>query len=547
MRVASQKYSNEILILILSLIYFIPFLGQAHLFDWDEINFAEAAREMLATHNYFNVQIDYKDFWEKPPLFIWMQVFSMKIFGVNEFAARFPNAMAGVVTLLTIFRIGKKYLNTQFAWFWTMCYAGTTLTLLYFKSGIMDPWFNLFIFLAIYQFSFIVERGREKSIWKAVLAGLFLGLAVMVKGPVAILIALLCLFVYIIIHRFDVPIKFSELLAIVITTGITCFMWFGVQLTTDGIWFLREFIVYQIRLFTTQDAGHGGPFFYHWIVLLFGCFPASILMIKSFFMRSVATEHQRVLLHWMQILFWVVLILFSIVETKIVHYSSLCYFPLTFLAAYALYYMVHGKTRWNKVIHYTVYFIGLLFAFILMFFPFLMKHKNAWILYVKDAFAVGNLEANVNWTIWDASGGVILFAGLMVYFIMNQQHHYRKAIIALFVSMMFMVFFTSLLIVPKIELISQAAAIRFYESKVNEDAYVQPMYFKSYAHLFYTKKKQPTNPLSYDHEWLKTGKIDKPVYIIVKNTKKFEFEKYADIKLLYEENGFAFFKREIPR
>ncbi len=547
MRVVSQKYSNEILILILSLIYFIPFLGQAHLFDWDEINFAEAAREMLATHNYFNVQIDYKDFWEKPPLFIWMQVFSMKIFGVNEFAARFPNAMAGVVTLLTIFRIGKKYLNTQFAWFWTMCYAGTTLTLLYFKSGIMDPWFNLFIFLAIYQFSFIVERGREKSIWKAVLAGLFLGLAVMVKGPVAILIALLCLFVYIIIHRFDVPIKFSELLAIVITTGITCFMWFGVQLMTDGIWFLREFIVYQIRLFTTQDAGHGGPFFYHWIVLLFGCFPASILMIKSFFMRSVATEHQRVLLHWMQILFWVVLILFSIVETKIVHYSSLCYFPLTFLAAYALYYMVHGKTRWNKAIHYAVYFIGLLFAFVLMFFPFLMKHKNAWILYVKDAFAVGNLEANVHWTIWDASGGVILFAGLMVYFIMNQQHHYRKAIIALFVSMMFMVFFTSLLIVPKIELISQAAAIRFYESKVNEDAYVQPMYFKSYAHLFYTKKKQPTNPLSYDHEWLKTGKIDKPVYIIVKNTKKFEFEKYADIKLLYEENGFAFFKREIPR
>ncbi len=547
MRVASQKYSNEILILILSLIYFIPFLGQAHLFDWDEINFAEAAREMMATHNYFNVQIDYKDFWEKPPLFIWMQVFSMKMFGVNEFAARFPNAMAGVVTLLTIFRIGKKYLNTQFAWFWTMCYAGTTLTLLYFKSGIMDPWFNLFIFLAIYQFSFIVERGKEKSIWKAVLAGLFLGLAVMVKGPVAILITLLCLFVYIIVHRFDVPIKFSELLAIVITTGITCFMWFGVQLMTDGMWFLREFIIYQIRLFTTQDAGHGGPFFYHWIVLLIGCFPASILMIKSFFMRSVATEHQRVLLHWMQILFWVVLILFSIVETKIVHYSSLCYFPLTFLAAYALYYMVHGKTRWNKSIHYAVYTIGLLFAFVLMFFPFLLKHKNVWILYVKDAFAVGNLEANVNWTIWDASGGVILFAGLLVYFIMNQQHHYRRAIIGLFVSMMIMVFFTSVLLVPKIELISQAAAIRFYESKANEDAYVQPMYFKSYAHLFYAKKKQPTNPLSYDHEWLKTGKIDKPVYIIVKNTKKFEFEKYADIKLLYEENGFAFFKREIPR
>lgn len=546
MKLAIQKYSNEILILLLSLFYFVPFLGQVHLFDWDEINFAEAAREMIVSQNYFNVQIDFKDFWEKPPLFIWMQVISMKIFGVNEFAARFPNAMAGVVTLITIFRVGRQYLNKQFAWFWVMCYAGTTLTLLYFKSGIMDPWFNLFIFLSIYQFTFLMERGRNKTILKAILAGLFLGLAVMVKGPVAILIALLCLIVYVVVHRFDVPLRFAEIFVITITTAITCFLWFGVQMFTDGFWFLREFIVYQIRLFTTQDAGHGGPFFYHWIVLLFGCFPASIFMIKSFFMKSMATEHQRILLHWMQILFWVVLILFSIVETKIVHYSSLCYFPLTFLAAYALYYMVHGKTRWNKIIHYSIYTLGIFISFILLAFPYLMNHKTEWIHLVKDAFAVGNLQAKIQWTMLDAAGGFILLAGLIVYFIMNQAHHYRKAVIALFVSIMIMVFFTSVLIVPKIELFSQAAAIRFYESKQHENAYVQPMYFKSYAHLFYTQKHKPTNPLAYDHEWLRSGKIDKPVYIVVKNTKMSELEKYPDIKLMYEENGFAFYKREIP-
>ena len=546
MKLAIQKYSNEILILMLSLFYFVPFLGQVHLFDWDEINFAEAAREMIVSQNYFNVQIDFKDFWEKPPLFIWMQVISMKIFGVNEFAARFPNAMAGVVTLITIFRVGRQYLNKQFAWFWVMCYAGTTLTLLYFKSGIMDPWFNLFIFLSIYQFTFLMERGRNKTILKAILAGLFLGLAVMVKGPVAILIALLCLIVYVVVHRFDVPLRFAEIFVITITTAITCFLWFGVQMFTDGFWFLREFIVYQIRLFTTQDAGHGGPFFYHWIVLLFGCFPASIFMIKSFFMKSMATEHQRILLHWMQILFWVVLILFSIVETKIVHYSSLCYFPLTFLAAYALYYMVHGKTRWNKIIHYSIYTLGIFISFILLAFPYLMNHKTEWINLVKDAFAVGNLQAKIQWTLLDAAGGFILLAGLIVYFIMNQAHHYRKAVIALFVSIMIMVFFTSVLIVPKIELFSQAAAIRFYESKQHENAYVQPMYFKSYAHLFYTQKHKPTNPLAYDHEWLRSGKIDKPVYIVVKNTKMSELEKYPDIKLMYEENGFAFYKREIP-
>ena len=51
------------------------------------------------------------------------------------------------------------------------------------------------------------------------------------------------------------------------------------------------------------------------------------------------------------------------------------------------------------------------------------------------------------------------------------------------------------------------------------------------------------NTNAYDHEWLRAGNIDKTVYIVVKNTKKSEIEKYPDIKLIYEENGFAFYKR----
>ncbi|MGL5888758.1 MAG: ArnT family glycosyltransferase, partial [Bacteroidia bacterium] len=71
----------------------MPFLGYAQLFDWDEINFAECAREMMVTGDYTTVQINFEPFWEKPPLFIWMQVLCMKVFGVNEFAARLPNAI----------------------------------------------------------------------------------------------------------------------------------------------------------------------------------------------------------------------------------------------------------------------------------------------------------------------------------------------------------------------------------------------------------------------------------------------------------------------
>jgi len=131
-------------------IFFLPFLGQVHLFDWDEINFAECAREMIATGDYFRPQIDFQPFWEKPPLFIWMQVLSMKSFGISEFAARLPNAICGILTLLSVFYVGNKVKNKQTGILFALFFLISWLPHFYFKSGIIDPFFNLFIFLAFY-------------------------------------------------------------------------------------------------------------------------------------------------------------------------------------------------------------------------------------------------------------------------------------------------------------------------------------------------------------------------------------------------------------
>jgi 4-amino-4-deoxy-L-arabinose transferase-like glycosyltransferase len=63
-----NKKLYPFIIFVSAVIFFIPFLGSVHLFDWDEINFAESAREMIVTGNYSRVQIDFHPFWEKPPL-----------------------------------------------------------------------------------------------------------------------------------------------------------------------------------------------------------------------------------------------------------------------------------------------------------------------------------------------------------------------------------------------------------------------------------------------------------------------------------------------
>ena len=257
---------QKFLFAILAAIFFIPFIGNAHLFDWDEINFAELSREMVILGDYWNVHINYQPFWEKPPLFFWFQAFAMRVFGMNEFAARLPNAICGIITLVLIYDIGKKVFNNRFAVIWTLAYFGSILPFLYFKSGIIDPFFNLFIFLGLYYFilgywkkSNFQSIELSKNLWQYFfIGGLFIGLGILTKGPVAYLIAFLTLFVYWILQRFRLYISIPQFLWFSISATFVMLIWFGMEIYNNGFWFVEEFIVYQYRLFSTPDAGHGG-------------------------------------------------------------------------------------------------------------------------------------------------------------------------------------------------------------------------------------------------------------------------------------------------
>src|SRR5258708_36873899 len=108
------KTTAILLIALFAALLFIPFLGRVHLFDWDEINFAECSREMIKMYDYTRVLVDFKPFWEKPPMFFWMQSTAIKPFGVTEFSSRFPNALCGIVTLIVVFCCGRRIYDTRF-------------------------------------------------------------------------------------------------------------------------------------------------------------------------------------------------------------------------------------------------------------------------------------------------------------------------------------------------------------------------------------------------------------------------------------------------
>ncbi len=533
----------NLFLVLLGTVLFLPFLGNVHLFDWDEINFAESAREMIVSGNYLTVQVDFKPFWEKPPLFIWLQVLSMKLFGINEFAARFPNVMCGIITMLVWFNAGKTLYDDKFGWIWVTTYIGSVLPFFYFKSGIIDPWFNLFIFLSVYYFLLYFNREVVKrKLSQVVLSAFFIGLAILTKGPVAFLIFSLTLFIYFTFKKFRIKIHFSHALWFTVVLLLVGGAWFILQLLSGNMKIIMDFIEYQVRLFKTEDAGHGGFFLYHFVVLFFGVFPASVFALQAFYKIGPSNILQHNFRLGMLILFWVVLILFTIVKTKIVHYSSLCYFPLTFLASYTLYHVLNRNWILQKYIPISTLITGILFGVLQIVLSQIRLYKD-WLIntgWIDDQFAVGNLQANVTWTGYEFLPGLILITGTIISYILYK----RGKLIALTGFFMVTILFSSLsmvMLVPKVENISQNAAISFYKRHQGENAYFETLGFKSYAHLFYTQKQPPRNKKSYQQEWLLTGKIDKPAYFVMKNTKKdYYINKFEDLKILYEKNGFIF-------
>jgi hypothetical protein len=314
---------------------------------------------------------------------------------------------------------------------------------------------------------------------------------------------------------------------------VMVFGWLSMESRDNGLTFIKEFISYQIRLFSTEDAGHGGPFFYHFVILFFGVFPASALIFDSFKKNNLDDTDQHFFKRWMTYLLVVVLVLFSIVRTKIVHYSSLCYFPITFLAAYYLNYMIDGKMRWTWRQTLPLAGIGLVLVTALTGGIFLMQHPDIITYNLKDDFGKACLSAKVYWSANEIRFGIIYFVAVIAGIGLIAAKNRRWGTYLIIISSALFINTVMIFIVPRAELYSQNALIEFLESKKNEDCIVETVAFKSYAHLYYAAKAIP-------------GSDDarKPHYLVTKVNKVDEIAKYfSGAKELYRKNGWVFYKK----
>ncbi|WP_026529142.1 ArnT family glycosyltransferase [Butyrivibrio sp. VCD2006] len=188
-----KKFETGFLLSILTgatvLIFYMLFhnLGAGYLISTDEAYHATNAYEMYKQSNWivntYKYAADY--FNSKPPLCLDLMVASFKVLGASCFAARFPSAVGGLLTLLTIISFLIKRDNLFSAAIFPFIFAACTpfFTFHMYRAAEMDSFFNFFFVIAIISLYEIKHNPHFMYLY-----GFSLGMAFMCKGPHAALI-----------------------------------------------------------------------------------------------------------------------------------------------------------------------------------------------------------------------------------------------------------------------------------------------------------------------------------------------------------------------
>jgi 4-amino-4-deoxy-L-arabinose transferase-like glycosyltransferase len=347
------------LALFTSLLYGL-FLGMRPLTPPDEGRYSEIPREMVMSHDYITPHLDGVIYFEKPVLFYWLQVVSIKLFGLHEWSLRLVNAlMGGLGCLLTYFFTRKLY-NRR-----TALLAGMLLS-----TSLLYAFLSRFITLDITTTTFLTGsllcfllgnqypkgRARRFCMW-----GMYslAALTVLTKGLIGIIFPGMIIFTWLLVTKQwrRLP-SYSFISGTALFLAITVPWHLLVGMKNPGFFKFYFYDQHFLRYFT-QYAGRGQPIWFLPLILILGWFPWMGFMLTALKKQLVVFKNASSHLTEVFLFLWPALIFFFywMSHSQLSPYLLPVFPPLAILTAIYLNEMWQQK---NKVLQLNFFIIGVI-------------------------------------------------------------------------------------------------------------------------------------------------------------------------------------------
>ncbi|PYK68937.1 MAG: hypothetical protein DME45_04695 [Verrucomicrobia bacterium] len=315
------------------------------LIDRDEPRFAEATREMQERRDYIVPYFNNQFRFDKPPLTYWFQVASYRIFGENDFAARFPTAVAAALVALVLFAWGKRIRDERAGWWAAIIFTLSLQTFIHGKAAVADMWLVLFVTLAHWagwELGVNTERRTSNAghpiAWWWVTFYVSLALAFLAKGPIGWTPLLTVAIAQRFIRQKGFAARFKFVRGVLLMLALVCLWGVPALVQTHGEFFWVGIGKHVLQRSIATMEGHGASSIWMYLALLPFYF---ITVFVSFFpwstklpalwknLRAHRDSTDQFLLAGTVIIFGI----FTFVQTKLPHYTLPAFPLLTLLVA----------------------------------------------------------------------------------------------------------------------------------------------------------------------------------------------------------------------
>jgi 4-amino-4-deoxy-L-arabinose transferase-like glycosyltransferase len=250
-------------------------LGAPGFFDADEPAYAQAAREMRESGDWVTPHFNGRPRFDKPPLFYYLIMLSDRLLGETEFAARCWSALAGVAVTALLWLTARRWVGPRAGPTTGVAFSASLLTALLARAAVTDMLLCLFVTAAILAGLAALQAPAPRARRFATVGWVAMALAVLVKGPVGLLIPGLALGGSLLLLR---EIR-SGVPRLVPWEGPAIFLaiaapWYALVLAANGWAFVEGFLIkHNLSRFSGVISSHGGPLWFYVPVLLVGFFP----------------------------------------------------------------------------------------------------------------------------------------------------------------------------------------------------------------------------------------------------------------------------------